>query len=109
MAYTGQIFIRYMTCGPVRDHTLWDGGSKSLTLSLFEVQGSDTEANFVRNQIGGTLNFTESDGVGVTKNLPINASTTIENGQLSVKFSAVSAAPSTQLGNGFVCTVAIIE
>ena len=101
--------MRYLVCAPVRDHTLWDGGSKSLSVSVYEVQGSDNETNYVRNQIGGALQFTESDGAGVSKRLTINLPTSIENGQLQVKFSAVSTEPTSTTGNGLGCILAGVE
>lgn len=104
--YFGQVFVRYLACAPAGDHSLWL--SASVELALHEVQGSDVESNFVRKQIGGTLTFDETDGVGVSKRLTINAPTTLENGSLQMKFVVVSAAP-VSTSNDFSCTVALIE
>ena len=104
--YFGQVFVRYLTCAPVSDHSLWLSGS--LQLAVFQVQGSDVGSDFVRSQLGGALTFDETDTVGVSKRLIINAPTTLENGNLQIKFTTVSAAPAAP-ANGFTCVIALAE
>lgn len=106
--YFGTPTVRYLACAPAEDHTSW-GSSASLTVSVFSVQGSNVEANYVRTQIGGTLSFDETDGAGVSKLLTINSEVPIANAQIQVKFSAVSAAPSVPVDNGLICVVALVE
>lgn len=104
--YLEQAFVRYLICTPARGHSLWLSGS--LSVAVYEVQGSSTDADFVRNKISGDLTIDEADPVGVGVLLTINAFTTLSNGQLQVKFSAVSAAPVSP-ANGLACTLAGFE
>jgi hypothetical protein len=41
--------------------------------------------------------------------LDINLPTTIENGQLQVKFTDIGTAPTVATDSGFACTIAITE
>ena len=104
--YFGQVFVRYLSCTPTGLHALWLSGS--LQLAVHEFSGSDAGSDYVRNQLGGTLTFDETDTVGVSQRLTINAHTTLENGNLQIKFTAVSAAPAAP-ANGFTCVVALTE
>lgn len=107
-AYFGTPFIRYLACSPSVDHTLW-GSAATLSISLYEVQGSDTEGNLVQNKLGGAITFDQTDGAGVAKRLIINTTTTLSGGQIQVRFSAVSAAPSAPVDNGLTCVIALAE
>lgn len=109
MPYRGQAFIRYLVCTPTGVHSQWTSGVGTLDLAVYEVQGSDTDADFVRKQIGGNLQFDTNDAVGVALTLVINLPTTLENGELQVKFAAVSTAPTPTDDNGFNCTIALTE
>lgn len=104
--YFGQVFVRYIACTPTALHALWLSGS--LTLAVHEFSGSAAGSDYVRNQLGGTLTFDQADTIGVSQRLTINAPTTLENGNLQIKFTNVSAAPASP-ANGFTCTIAIIE
>ena len=104
--YLGQAFVRYLICSPAQETSIWLDGSFSV--AVYEVQGSPVGADFVRNKISGDLTIDQDDPVGVGILLTINAATTLENGQLQIKFSAVSAAPVSQI-NGLACTLAGFE
>lgn len=104
--YSGQVFVRYIACTPTGLHALWLSGS--LQLAVHEFSGSFAGSDYVRKQIGGTLTFDEADTIGVSQRLTINAPTTLENGNLQIKFTDVGAAPLAP-ANGFTCTIAIIE
>ena len=104
--YFGQVFVRYLVCTPTFDHSLWLSGS--LQLAVFQVKGSDVGGDYVRSQLGGALTFDEADTVGASQRLTINAPTTLENGNLQIKFTAVSAAP-LAVDNGFTCVIALAE
>jgi hypothetical protein len=107
--YFGTPFVRYLACTPSEDHTSW-GSSASFSVSVFSVQGSDVEGNYVRTQVGsGGLEFDETDGAGVTKRLTINLPVPISNAQIQIKFSTVSAPPSAPADNGLICVVALAE
>lgn len=104
--YFGQVFVRYLVCTPTFDHSLWL--SASLQLAVFQVKGSDVGSDYVRNQLGGTLTFDETTTVGESQRLIINARTTLENGNLQIKFTDVGVAP-VAVDNGFTCTIALFE
>lgn len=106
--YFGTPFVRYLACAPSEDHTAW-GSSASLSVAVFSVQGSDVESNYVRTQVGDSLAFDETDGVGVTKRLTINAFAPISDAQIQIKFTAVGSAPSAPILNGLICVVALAE
>lgn len=106
--YFGTPFVRYLACSPSEDHTSW-GSSASLTLAVFSVQGSNAEGNYVRTQIGGGLAFDETDGVGITKRLTINASAPIADATIQIRFTVVGGAPSVPVDNGLTCVIALTE
>jgi len=110
--YSGQVFVRQLACAPADDFTIWDGtGTPSISLSVYETQGGSGTLAYSRNQIGGALTFLKTDEPGVTKTLTINAFTTIENGMIQVKPSAVveaGGAPVAQV-NGFTCIISGYE
>jgi len=112
LPYTGQVFVRRMDCAPNFDHLLWDAtGTPSISISVFEMEGGGTgSVAFDRNQIGGAITFLKTDEPMVTRSLPINLPTTIENGSIQVKVSAIDAGgtPSVQ-NNAFTCTVSLYE
>jgi len=111
-SYVGQVRVMRLSCSPADDFTLWDGtGTPSISLSVYETQGGSATLAYSRNQIGGTITFYATDEPGVTKWIDINQDTTIENGQIQVKPSAVVEAggsPTAQI-NGFSCTVSLRE
>ena len=107
--YRGQAFVRYLTCAAAGEHDLWNESNVTLDLAVYEVQGSLSETNFVRRQIGGNLQFDVNDGAGVALTLDINLPTTLADAQLQVKFADVSTAPTIVSDSGFTCTIAITE
>lgn len=106
--YFGTPFVRYLTCAPAEEHTLW-GTAASLSVAVFVYQGSDGESNFVQTQVGGSLSFDETEGTAVSKRLTINSEVPITSGMIKIKFTDVGSQPSAPIDNGLVCTIALVE
>ncbi len=106
--YFGQVFVRYLVCTAMKDHLAW-GSAASLSLAVYETQGSANGADFFRNKLGGDVTFDETDAMGFSARVVINQPTTLSGGTLQVKFSVVSAAPSVPVDNGFSCVIALVE
>ena len=106
--YFGQVFVRYLVCTPMQAHTAW-GSDASLSLAVYETQGSNGEGNFVRRKLGGDVTFDQTDGIGVSDRVIINLTTTLSGGTLQVRFSVVGTPPIAPDDNGFSCVIALTE
>ena len=76
-----------------------------ITIAVYESEGDDISLAFDRNQIGGTLTFTNADDVGKTRRLVINESTTLTSALLQIAVHTVNLEAATTEVNGIRCTM----